>query len=376
MRTDVNEIFDLLNNSPDISQILKKSSSRNNVFDTIFSNPPYQLKNNNGAVGIYHQFMNISQLLGNNVSMIYPSRWMFVGKGEGIDVFRENELNSCHYLDFFQVSDSTVIFPDATIKGGVNYFLWKFDKDEPLIKYSYNGSFLNRNTLIDGFVVMIQNNDFIEIIKKIDIGYSIVPESGGFYGDIIKTSEKIKKLSKMSKKSDKKISVYFSGISGGVFRESISRSFINKDVDDYKVFISKTADPDSKGSLRRPGRIFIGRPDEVCSNSFLKFGNFRNINDAKNALIFLKSDFATFLFGVITTTQDAYRKSYRLIPDVDFATGEIKDKPGIFLNFDDYETLDEQLANIYKLTNVEKDLMKKSIKPWKDKFSLTEDGLF
>ena len=57
-------------------------------------------------------------------------------------------------------------------------------------------------------------------------------------------------------------------------------------------------------------------------------------------------------------------------------TGEIIDKPGTFLDFDKPETLDEQLAEIYDLTAEEQELMKNSIKPWKDKLSLTADGLY
>lgn len=63
-------------------------------------------------------------------------------------------------------------------------------------------------------------------------------------------------------------------------------------------------------------------------------------------------------------------------PLIDFATGEIKDKPGTFLDFDSPETLDEQLAKIYELTEEEQELMAKSIKPWKDKLDVDADGLY
>lgn len=53
-----------------------------------------------------------------------------------------------------------------------------------------------------------------------------------------------------------------------------------------------------------------------------------------------------------------------------FATGEIKDKPGVFLNFGEPETLDEQLAKIYGLTVKDRDLMNSIAGLWKSKLLL------
>lgn len=66
------------------------------------------------------------------------------------------------------------------------------------------------------------------------------------------------------------------------------------------------------------------------------------------------------------------------VPKIGFETGEIlsgKSK-GTILDFTKPETLDDQLAKIYNLTDEERKLMKESIRPWKDKLSLTADGLY
>lgn len=54
------------------------------------------------------------------------------------------------------------------------------------------------------------------------------------------------------------------------------------------------------------------------------------------------------------------------------------DKPGVFIDFDvaTVDEIDDQLAKIYELTDDERELMRSSIKPWKDKNSLTADGLY
>jgi len=59
--------------------------------------------------------------------------------------------------------------------------------------------------------------------------------------------------------------------------------------------------------------------------------------------------------------------------DVVFATSEILDRPGTFLDFSKPETLDDQLAEIYELTEEERELMRKNLKPWKDKVDVEAD---
>ena len=120
----------------------------------------------------------------------------------------------------------------------------------------------------------------------------------------------------------------------------------------------------------------IAGPREICSSSLISIDGLKSRESATNCLLYFKSDFCTFMFGMLCTTQNAYSKVYKLIPAVDFETGEIVDKPGTFLDFDIPETLDDQLAEIYGLTVEEQELMKNSIKPWKDKLSLTADGLY
>lgn len=108
----------------------------------------------------------------------------------------------------------------------------------------------------------------------------------------------------------------------------------------------------------------------------MQIGDFKTEQEANNCLLYTKTDFVTFLFGAIAITQDATKKFYVLIPDIDFKTGEVKDRQSIFLDFNKPETLDEQLVEFYGLTVDESELMKSSIRPWRDKFSLTADGIY
>lgn len=104
----------------------------------------------------------------------------------------------------------------------------------------------------------------------------------------------------------------------------------------------------------------------------IKVGSFETEQEAVNCLRYLKTDFAGFLLGIITPTQDATRKNYRLIPLVDFKTGEVLDT-GKFLDFNSPATLDEQLAKMYELSDEDMEVIRRDLKPWMDKVDVKAD---
>ena len=341
------------------------------TFDVILSNPPYQIENGGSAVAIYHRFMELSQTLAKNVSMVYPVRWVTGGHGEGLDEFRARELTSTHYVRFTVDSGENSLFENVAIKGGTCYFLWS-EAHDGNIDYSYNGATEYRPSLLNGLPVMVMRNDFSRIVQKVSVTLPIKPFGADFYGRILRKASDIEKLAEGCANG---LTILYSGKGGGIKSITIPNDSTVRDTSGFKVFASKTSDP-SNGSLRRWNRALVGGESTITSNTFIQVGRYATEDEANRALFYLKTDFATFLHGVITPTQDATSKTYRLIPDVDFATGEIKDKPGTFLDFTDPTTLDDQLALIYELTPDERSLMAASIKPWKDKYSLTADGLF
>jgi len=373
-----------LSNS-DVVKTLRNNSQKK--FIAIFSNPPYNVDTGNGSVAIYHHIMNVAKGISDNISMIYPARWTSTGRGDGIDAFRESELNSTHYKTFIIESGESTVFHDANIKGGVNYFHWT-NPTPRITEYFYNRVREERRSLLNDNPMMIADPRFSKIVEKVKPEHHITVMSRNYYGMHLEADYNIEKLlvedvSKQNTTDSTRI--YYSGKGGGVRSCFIPKGSGKHSDGGYKAIVSRTADPDKKAnSLRRQNRLFIIKPGEIVGGSFLQAGTYETEQEALNAVKYLRTVFASFLLGTITPTQNTTRKNYYLIPNLDFKTGEILDKPGTFINFNnpdktdseiDCETLDEQLFEAYGIDEDEQQLMRDSVKLWRKDIPMKAEEL-
>lgn len=382
-------ITDRLNlTNKEVVKTLRKNSSKK--FIASFSNPPYNVDTGNGSVAIYHHIMNVAKGVSNNISMIYPARWTSTGRGDGIDAFRDTELNSQHYKTFIIESGESTVFHDANIKGGVNYFHW-IHKPGKITEYFYNGHREERTSLLNNKPMMISDPRFSKIVEKVKPNNHITVMSRNHYGMHLEADYNIEKLiveDVEKQNTNDSTRIYYSGKGGGVRSIFIPKGSGKHPDSGYKAIVSRTADPDKKAdSLRRQNRLFIIKPGEIVGGSFLQAGTYETEQEALNAVRYLRTVFASFLLGTITPTQNTTRKNYYLIPDLNFETGEILDKPGTFVNFNNFdetdstisgtgsETLDEQLFKAYGIDEDEQKLMKDSVKPWKTDIPMRAEEL-
>lgn len=356
----------------EIMEMVKVLSS--GTFDVAVGNPPYQnaeAGEGTGATATYHYFMQTAQLAANTVSLIYPSRWLTGGRGEGIDAFRNQELSSENYVSFI-LDPSPDIFDTITVEGGINYFLWEKDRTGTTQYFYADEPVEERATLLNKKTAFIREPRFSEILDKVDPQTVIKPVTG-YYGQDLHSEPKVNMLIEQVTKDTETAIVYYSGNSGGIRTAFVPADATEKTADHYKVFVSVTAHP-KQDSLRRPNRILMGEPGEICSSSYAVFADLPTREAAENLIRYLKTDLATFLLGIITPTQHAYAKVYRLIPEINPVTGEITDRPGTFLDFS--KDLDEQLFAIYDFNEYQQEIVTSSIRPWRDKNSVTADGLY
>jgi len=90
-------------------------------FDVVIGNPPYQeeaIGDSTQAPPIYHKFMDEAYKLADKVSFITPARFLFNAGATGKS-WNEKMLNDEHLKVIYFNQDSSKVFPNTDIKGGV-----------------------------------------------------------------------------------------------------------------------------------------------------------------------------------------------------------------------------------------------------------------
>lgn len=345
-----------------LSHVDYNGQNINSAFKVIVGNPPYQDDTNPVTVSIYPYFLETVQKLSESVSLIYPFKWVVTGNM----TFRNREINSRHYQDFYVHSGSSDVFSSANISGGINYFLWVHKQREKSnkMRYVYDSSPMLRDNLIAGLPAFLADNLHLELINKISPKNLLTVSPRTPYGlpSAVTTAE--------IKSWDRSGSLDIVVRGGKIL--SIEETVFEGITQDYKVFSTKSCSMSkTSNGFRRVDRIFVGYPNQICSGTYLKIGSYDTEQEAINTVRYLKTDFVNFLISILSISQNSPRGVYKFVPDVDFATGEIIDKKGVFLDFNQPETLDQQLAAIYGLTVQEVNLIENCIKPWADKINIT-----
>ncbi len=96
-------------------------------FDYVIGNPPYQeTLQNTSDKPIYNDFMDASYQISDKVELITPARFLF-NAGKTAKVWNEKMLNDVHLKVLYYEPDSSKVFSNTDIKGGVaityDYFL-------------------------------------------------------------------------------------------------------------------------------------------------------------------------------------------------------------------------------------------------------------
>ena len=108
----------------DISKLFKglKKRGKGMKFDFVIGNPPYQDNtlgdNATYAPPIYHMFMEASYTVADRVELIHPARFLF-NAGSTPKDWNKKMLNDEHFKVLFYEQDSSKVFSNTDIKGGV-----------------------------------------------------------------------------------------------------------------------------------------------------------------------------------------------------------------------------------------------------------------
>jgi SAM-dependent methyltransferase len=268
-----------------------------NITDiTIIGNPPYSsnasLRN---SVPLYNLFID-KYISGRYLLFIVPSRWFSGGKG--LVNFRKRMLNRRDIVSITHEDDASKWFgkeSSVVIKGGVNYFLkdinyyddclfngipYRLDKYDCLIKPEHHAiidSIVNLNlpsvnTIYKGRTFGIETNDI-----RLDIE--------GYIRCFVSTKKSKTRVMYLEK-----------------FKLTDENTY-------WKVITVEAFDKEFSGF----GDIFIGKPDEVHSGSYISF----RVNSEFEALSlqsYLRTPFANNLLSIRKISQHIHKDTLLWIP--------------------------------------------------------------
>jgi site-specific DNA-methyltransferase (adenine-specific) len=264
----------------------------------VIGNPPYNenSENSNGyKVCLYNLFVEKYINLATKLIFVIPSRW-FASNGK-IEKFRKMMLNRKDIRMIKHCPNSKDIFKNVDIEGGICYFFIDY-------KYSglceFNGIKLNLNK----YDILVESRNY-SIIEKI-IKYSNFEDiyrSKGYFG-VSLTNTNLKN----TKTIDDEIVVYMSKQKG--FIKYIDKKHITKNITKWKVIT-----PSANGKRPCFGNIFIGKPNEVYSESYIGF-EVKNEIEADSLLSYLKCKTTNFLLALRKNTQNISLKTLKWIPSV------------------------------------------------------------
>lgn len=322
--------YDLLGSNKDQNiQIIK-----NMKFNAIVGNPPYQERNGSGGTNdapIFQEFAMIATKCASDfVCMILKAVWFAGGRKALIEGYRKHMLTCRNVKDLTVFEDSTDVFQNMEIKGGVCYYL----EDKKYIGDCIYTLHSGKRTVeiirnLHDFDILIRDpklNDLVIKIMRLSSlgkdGYvdSIVSSDTPFGIPTDPEKNKKDKIKVKAVPGEGDISLYYlkdyKRLVGYIDRDCVKKN--TSDIDSYKVYI-----PKAYGAGETYPHQILGQPEyggnrSVCSQTYL-YTKFETEIEARNFISYLKTRFFRILVLASKVTQDAMSSVYRFVPIQDFS---------------------------------------------------------
>jgi len=325
-------------------------------FDVIIGNPPYQMSTGGGtatqqATPVYHEFVRQAKRLDPQfVVMVTPSRW-FSGGMPVLDSFRSEMLKDRRIRELVDYPDSRDAFTGVDVAGGINYFLWDAIYDGPcLISTVSQGSFDTSTRYLDAYAVFVRQSSAVSLIEKVvrAEGFaSVAPLVSAVSPFGLPTS-----FRGVESPSGMRAPVV---VRSTVGRQWAERQEVPKNtawIDEWKVLLSATSSEhagqaDKNGMRRVFSRIEVLEPGVVVTHSYLVLGPMASEAETRNVAGYLQTTFVRFLVSLVITTQHVSKASFLFVPTQDFSKS----------------WTDEELFNKYGLTEQDRNIIAKTIRP-------------
>lgn len=347
-------------------------------FQYAIGNPPYQeaLGGSGHVLSIYPDFLYAAGLIAQYTTMVHPVR-AFRGAGRVNRSVVNNVLMDDHFTFASPVMDSDDLFPSADIRGGV--ILTTIDHTghtpQPPIRGRFAQSSPQEATvakllppplvaILDHVLTAMDERgeqSIMEIIHSYmdsqwsdtaraewETSFAAAPHQYYLQTNVFTTlPELFHDRVDREFTADGAMEGHYRvlGRNGGRVARYVRKEYLdvpNVLQHGYRLFVPKANGNGDFGE--RLAETIIGTDDMLYTATFILFGTFDTIAEAAALQQYVNTRFVRALLGVLKVTQDNTRKTWRYVPLQDFtATSD--------LDWQSVDTLDEQLAAKYGLTD-------------------------
>lgn len=355
------ELFELVDNVKELPE-----------FTLTAGNPPYSgVSNKVGGMGpaIYQNFFFVAKESSKLVSIISPAKYLFGADGaSGLEDMRQEFVSGKNAISVHVESDTSKIFDGVDMSGGISWHLWAkgFNSDSKLT--------IDGKSLIlakSDFNIFISDQTTADILEKSspkisDDSFATL-RAGNFYlPTYVRERPEQFNLPKTLPLATEKSTVRLHDTAGaGIFQKKhtlfeLPKNWqppfkgnqltkFNKSKLSWGIHTPiKFGRMDTPGELSQViGKLHLGRPGDVVSESYVTLAEFESKQQRDNAAKYVKTRFFRFLVNVAKGTPTIAKKYFVYVPLQDFSNDSDLDWT-TSLN-----ELEIQIYKKYNLTEVE-----------------------
>lgn len=269
--------------------------------------------------------------IGEKVELITPAKFLS-NAGKTPQKWNEKMLNDPHLKVLFFEQDSSKVFSNTDIRGGVCVTYHDADSNfgaigvfmpyaelKHILKKVKAKDFKSLGELIyapESYKLTQKlHDDFPNIEARLSKGHKFTVTTNIFdkLGDIFKNV-------KPSGSSEQYVGLYGRQNNKRTLKWIKSKYVKGPDnLKNYKILVPKSNGSGAIGAavLSMP---LIGKPLIGGTQTFITIGNFQNINCAKAAMKYIKSKFARAMLGTLKVTQHNRKRTWSNVPLQDFTS--------------------------------------------------------
>lgn len=335
-------------------------------FNAVVGNPPYQIEGrgeSNAKGSIYYLFIDMGNKISDICTLIHPARFLF-NAGNTPQEWNDKILNDKHFSVVKYWADSSIIFPDVDIKGGIAITLYnKKNEHEPIRIFTTNKELTSilekvRTKMQCSLSSVITNRGIYKYSDLACLEQPIAMKKTADRRIAPSSFERMPELFFEEKPNDGYEYIQILGNIKGEryyrwFRKDYVSSTDNLNV--YKVLVPKANGSGAIGEvLSTP---LIGSPLIGFTETYISIGATSNEEEAIAILKYVKSKFARTMLGILKVTQNNPKETWAYVPLQDFT-----DKSDIDWSKSVAE-IDQQLYKKYNLDDSEIAFIESTIKP-------------